>query len=299
MSAGGSLESSERRAPRLWVFNLDAELELEQGLGYQTSQRMARTLEPVLPEARKLMAPGDASLDLVEAGAGAHAGWVGATWCPTPTALARLARAGAALEPSPSFDVLRRVNHRGFYLELGGGAPGARYVRDASDLGATLAEKRVWLIKRPFGFAGRGQRRISGEPTPDDWRWLTAGLRQGGFLAEHWVAIEREVGVHGVVDARGQLSLGRICVQETNEQRCWVSTRRAEPKDLSADHTAALLRRAESVAQALWNTGYFGPFGIDAYLWRTAGGSLELNALGELNARHTMGFAVGEPGSPG
>jgi hypothetical protein len=47
------------------------------------------------------------------------------------------------------------------------------------------------------------------------------------------------------------------------------------------------------VAEALARAGYFGPFGIDAYLWRRAPGALELNPQSELNARYTMGFCIG------
>jgi len=58
-----------------------------------------------------------------------------------------------------------------------------------------------------------------------------------------------------------------------------------------AEH--ALIRSAEHAAGALSDAGYFGPFGVDAYFWRTGSGALRFNPLGELNARYTMGFSVG------
>ena len=290
--------------PRLWVLNLDAELELARGGGpYQTPLSVARGIAPALPMAERLLAPGDAILDgdgtvrlpAVSGGPPAPERWLGAAWCPTPSALARLARARAELPPSPGRAVLEHVNHRRFYLELGGGAPGARYVRDEAALQATLAERRVWLCKRPFGFAGRGQRRIPLAPSADDRRWLADGLRQGGFLAEPWLELQTELGVHGLLDAGGRLALGHVCVQRTDAFRAWVSTRRARDGELSAPHTTTLRTRAEAVGEALRVAGYFGPFGIDAYLYATDSGALALNPLSELNARFSMGYPVGAP----
>ena len=291
--------------PRLWVFNLDAEIELGQGgAGYQSSERVRRALAPLLPAAERLLEPGDSSLDRLEAVGGrapasSTTGWLGAAWCPTPSALRRLARAGAELPPCPAAAVLRRVNHRRFYLDLGGGAPGARYVNDEVELESTLRERRVWLFKRPFGFAGRGQRRIPLEPSEDDRRWLADGLRLGGIVAEPWLELSGELGIHGLLDARGLLALGDVCVQETDRYRAWVNTRRAAPGEVAPTDVARLRERATAVADALTREGYFGPFGIDAYFFRTAAGPLVLNPLGELNARYSMGYPLGNPRLPG
>lgn len=303
--AGSEAAGSRRR--RLWLFNLDAELELARGPGpYQTPLRVARALEPMLERARALMSPGDESLHPLEppgalaqrAAAAAASGvrLVGCAWCPTPSALARLSRAGAELPRSPDVAVLRRVNHRRFALELGGGAPGARFVSDEAALAQALAEPREgWLFKRAYGFAGRGQRRIVGAPSRDDRRWLSDSLRQGGFVAEPWLELARELAIHGRVDASGRLELGRICVQETDAYRAWRSTRPARPDELSSAQASRLRERAEAAAAALAGAGYFGPFGVDAYLYRARAGALELNPLSELNARFSMGFAVGLP----
>lgn len=289
----GDPSSPESR--RLWLFNLDAELELASHGPYQTAKHVARALQPVLIHARNLMAPGDAWLEDVEARKQEWRGWVGRAWCPTPSATRRLSKVGAQPEPSPAVEILRRVNHRRFALELGGGAPDARYVEGETDLAPILREasSRAWLFKKPFGFAGRGQRRIAGEPSKDDRRWLDDALRHGGFLAEPWLEIERELSVHGLLDAGGRHTLGRICVQRTDRFRAWVSTALAGPDDIDASQAATLRSRTQVVAGALAAAGYFGPFGIDAYLWRTDRGTLELNPLSELNARYTMGYSVG------
>jgi len=282
---------------RIWVLNLDAELELASAGPYQTRQALARTLQPWIERARSLLSPGDRLLDdaqplpfLVPQGPP-----LGACWCPTPSALRRLSRAGVALPPSPSLSVLREVNQRRFYLGLGGGAPGARYFDDEASLYAALEARAgsPWLFKRRFGFAGRGQRRLGHELSADDRRWLTDSLRQGGLLGEPWLEIEREVCQHGMLDAGGGLQLGEPCWQHTDAQRAWLGSTQVAPGELTGEARRALQRSAEHAAQALSGAGYFGPFGVDAYFWRTPRGALEFNPLGELNARYTMGFSVG------
>jgi phosphoribosylaminoimidazole carboxylase (NCAIR synthetase) len=209
--------------------------------------------------------------------------------------LKRLSRAGAEPEPSPDVEVLRRVNHRRFALELGGGAPGSRYVEARDELAATLREPNVpsWLFKRPFGFAGRGQRRIRGDMSEDDRRWLDDSLRQGGLLAEPFVDITRELAVHGRIDRTGRVELGRLCTQRIDRTRCWVGTELLPESMLEPSAARSLRERAEAVSAALFAAGYFGPFNVDAYLWVAPSGEVRLNSLGEINARYSMGFAVG------
>ena len=282
---------------RIWVLNLDAELELASAGPYQTRQALARTLQPWIERARSLLSPGDRLLeDLAPLPSEApQEPALGACWCPTPSALGRLSRAGVALPPSPSLSVLREVNQRRFYLGLGGGAPGARYFDDEATLYAALEARgsAPWLFKRRFGFAGRGQRRLQRELSADDRRWLADSLRQGGLLGEPWLEIEREVCLHGVLEPGGGTELGQPCWQHTDAQRAWLASTRVRPGELTAEARRALLRSAEHAAQALSEAGYFGPFGADAYFWRTPQGPLMLNPLGELNARYTMGFSVG------
>ena len=69
--------------------------------------------------------------------------------------------------------------------------------------------------------------------------------------------------------------------------------RRAAPGELTDREQRALFDRAEATARALFEAGYFGPFGIDAYRYRDG-----FCAQSELNARYTMGFVTGFPRPP-
>jgi hypothetical protein len=96
-----------------------------------------------------------------------------------------------------------------------------------------------------------------------------------------------------MVEPGGRFRLGQPCWQHTDAQRAWLGSTRVRPGELTAEAERALLRSAEHAAGALSDAGYFGPFGVDAYFWRTTSGTPRFNPLGELNARYTMGFSVG------
>lgn len=280
---------------KVWVLNLDAEIELSRSGPYQAPERVLRALAPWAARARSLLAAEDQLLETWLASDSRPQPAIGACWSPTPGALRQLLKASVPLPAAPSMAVLRSVSHRRFYLDLGGGAPGATYFTDPDVLENALSARgtAAWLFKRPYGFAGRGQRRMSERLSADDRRWLADGLRLGGLLGEPWLPIERELCLHGVLDAAGGLRLGRPCEQRTDSFRAWNSSSAIAPGQLAAEWRHALTSAAERAAEALHRAGYFGPFGIDAYLWRTPAGSLQLNPLGELNARYTMGFSVG------
>lgn len=284
---------------KLWVLNLDADLELATSGQYAPSRRVLQTISPsVRRAASALLEPGDA---LLEPNANAAAGGrpaLGRCWCPTPNALARLRAAGCRIEPAPALSVLRAVNHRRFCLDLGGGAPNAFYVDDTSSRDRLLAEirKRTWLCKRPHSLAGRGQRRLTAEPSPDDWRWLAGASKRGGFVAEPWLRIHRELCLHGYLLADGGLKLGRLCEQRVDRHGAWMNTVAARA-DLNERHRERFERSATDAAAALHRAGYFGPFGIDGYEYHE-GDELALNPLSEINARYCMGYATGMRGEP-
>jgi hypothetical protein len=127
----------------------------------------------------------------------------------------------------------------------------------------------------------------------DDRRWLADGLRSGGLLGEPWLELERELSLHGWLEQDGTLRLGRPCEQRVDRWRAWLASEPLEAGALCGAWRAALENAAERAAEALFRAGYFGPFGIDAYIWRTPAGGRELNALSELNARFTMGYRIG------
>ncbi len=282
-------------APFAWVLNLDAELELSRGRpGYVPQRKLVAQLTEHGRGARLLLGP----LDAVVGEAPVTPEHVGRAWCPTPLALARLASFGVVAEPHPSASVLRRVNHRLFAHQLGGGLPEGAYLVSRAQLQDQLGDcSRPWLLKRPLTFAGRGQQRVLGPLSDKQWAWVDASLARDGLLLEPLVKPTLEVSLHGFVWRDGRYRLGRPCRQLISERGSFRGIRLCEPSELSLAEDRALFERAEAAAQALGTAGYFGPYGIDAYRYEHQG-DVAFCALGEINARYTLGFITGFPQHP-
>jgi hypothetical protein len=280
-----------------WVLNLDVELELLRGTrGYVAPRKLRAQLARHGQSARRLLGPSDALLDVEGTSSLPEAErslLVGRAWCPSPRALEVMRRAGVPPEPHPTASVLRRVNHRLFAHELGGGLPDQAYVRDRSELALVLGRsERRWLLKRPLTFAGRGQLRTLGPMTQKQEDWIAASLSHEGLLVEPLVQPLLELSLHGFVWPDGRRELGRICVQQLSARGHFQAIRLAQAEELLAGEADAFEERAEAAARALHAAGYFGPFGIDGYRYDLEG-RVGFCALSELNARYTLGFVTG------
>ena len=279
-----------------WVLNLDAELELARpGFEYVPRQKLLQQLAIHGQGSQALLGAADV---LVVPGATLGASFVGRAWCPTPLAIAALSAAGVPAEPHPEASVLRRVNHRLFASEAGGGLPEQRYFTERAPLEALLKRaERPWLCKRPMAFAGRGQMRFYGPISDKQWSWLDVSLAQDGLIVEPLVMPTLELSLHGFIWPDGRAELGRICVQHVTDRGVFRGVRLAEPGELEAGDQRALFEQGERMAGLLHGAGYFGPFGLDAYRYELAGKS-GFCALSEVNARYTMSFVTGFPRHP-
>lgn len=275
---------------RAWILNLDAELELASIGPYARPDAMKLIVARNRDRARAAVcAPGDVVIGVDEVPEGAEA----RAWCPTPTALEAIEAAGLELPKAPPAETLRRVAHRGFHARLPGGLPEGAFIEDVRELEAKLKSPGPtgsWRLKRPYGVAGRWQRVVTGGALVDDDRtWIRGALRRGGVLVEPQVEVGAEFTFHGwIAPNDGPIVYGKPCSQICDERGEWIETRRAEDDELSPDELSALEEEAEHTAWALQDSGYFGPFGIDAMR-----GSLGFIARNEINPRYAMGWRVG------
>src|SRR4051812_33692392 len=227
-----------------WVLNLDAELELARpGFEYVPRQKLLQQLAMHGQGARALLGPEDVLVTpgapLATPGALLASELVGRAWCPTPQALAALTGAGVEPEPHPESGVLRRVNHRLFALEAGGGLPEQRYFTERAPLEALLRRaERPWLCKRPMAFAGRGQMRFYGPISDKQWSWLDLSLAQDGLIVEPLVTPTLELSLHGFIWPAGRHELGRVCVQEVTERGVFRGVRLATSDELEPSESA-------------------------------------------------------------
>ena len=285
--------------PLAWVLNLDADLELAAGQAYAPRRAVKVAMKPHVQRlALSLLRPGDVLVDESSLSLSAR-GLRGRAFCPTPRALDALRRAGADPEPHPAFDVLRRVNSRAFAASLGATMPDAAFVTDL-EVARTILGRRptvgsAWRVKHAFGMAGRNQRVVRSPPLADsDLAFVRAGLTHGGVQLEPDVTIEDEYAIHGLIAQDGSFRIGALVRQRCNSRGAWVSTERVDSTGEPLGDVAERMRaEAHLVGDALVTAGYFGPFGVDAYGFRDREQKLRLQPRSEINARYTMGFAVG------
>lgn len=285
--------------PVAWVLNLDAEDELARGGAHTPTDVMAARIEGLLPRLRGLVREGD---QVVWPGHEAvEKGLFGRAWCLTRWARTKLEQAGVRTPRGPAVEVLRRVNHRRFAHELGQALPTAGWAATMELLHAFITNdalkevsvERCWLIKRPFGYAGRGRRMLRpGQLTAADQAWLDASLRDGdGLQVEPLVARELDCALHGWLSEDGRCTFGQPTLQRLDTTGAWQATELAPL--LTQTELHLLTTEAERTAAALHAAGYFGPFGLDAFRWRAPDGQLHFQPRSEVNARYSMGWAVG------
>lgn len=299
--------------PRAWILNLDAEHELEARQNYAPTLHMLAIVARESPRlVGTLVAPGDVVLterDVLQQTDAARAarGLTGVAWCPTQRAKAILAAAGATPLPTPGMEILRNVNARPFAARLRASFSEGSFDKHVA---ATLDEALEviarpaglgWLVRRTFGAAGRGRRRVAaGRPTEDELRWLVASLRRGPLVVEPWVEVEREYTRSGWVHRSGEISISRPCFQQTTRHGAWTGTECAGAGEVPRADDERLARTMSVVGAALHEAGYFGPYGIDAYRHRAHDGTQRslLNPLSEINARFTMDWATAFAADP-
>jgi hypothetical protein len=283
--------------PVAWVLNLDAEDELARGTLYRGPSLARRAELAEIGLRAGLVREGDVVLDATEGVRDDRRarGLLGAAFMPTPYAFGRLALAGAVPPPAPPLAVLRRANERELLLPK---LDGACFVRSREAALTVLAQPTstgLWLCKRALGAAGRGHRRVqAGHVRAEDVAWLDAAIRKtGGVQLSPWVARTADFALHGTLAADGVLTAGSATVQQIDAGDAWRGSRLAGAGELTDSETFALRSALSEAARALADVGYWGPFGIDAFRYRDAAGCAHFCACCDVNARYTMGFAVG------
>ncbi len=300
-------------APRLaWVLNFDAEMEMADPVGYRPSTRMLAHCERLEIHLLPLMERAlDAQIEVVNrSGArrrGADlAGAQGLAWAPTPSALDWMHRQGITPMVSPGFEAIRQVNHRVFLSTFQTTLdsdretlPGETFVTDLGDLEAHLAHSETgqeWLLKRPFGFAGRSQRLVrAGALQGADRVWAEASMDAygRGLQVEPKVAVQAEFGLHAWMGLEGQVLMGTLQLQVLDARGSFVEARSCG-EERSCEWIASAMEAAlQALGQRAAGAGYFGPLGLDAFLWKDARGVSRLRVASDLNARFSMAWFQG------
>jgi hypothetical protein len=276
-----------------WWLNLDANLELEQPARYRRRPELQGRMRTLATRMTTLLRPDDVVLDGTR-DAPALGATLALAFCPTPSAAQALAALGFEPPASPPLAALRAVTARGFAAGLGQTLPGARYVRDLSELERAVREPSLsgeWLLKRDFSFAGRERRRVRGGQLDAS----TAGFarhsfaRGQGLQLEPYLQREADFAQHGYLLPNGALLSAPALLQRCDARGVWQASTPLPEGALSESEAAALLGSLRTAGHALREAGYFGPFGVDAFRYRQ-GERLAFQPRSEINPRFTMGY---------
>lgn len=212
----------------------------------------------------------------------------------------RLSRADRTIAWGGTGETAARVNHRGFALEvatrLGVALPGAALLHSLHALdrhleagGADAAPGGRWVLKAPLSAAGRG--RVFGEGRRPDARTEKHAARllddHDSFLFEPWMERIADFSAAARVTDDGVGAI-RCHRQVVTAHGAWRGSA-LEPIGPDAPEVA---RAAAAAGAALFDAGYRGPYGVDAFRYRDAAGREALAPLVEINARHTFGHVA-------
>ena len=282
----------------LWALNLDAEDELRaHRSGRHYAPGRLRIPERAFSAAAALLRPGDRVL-------GSPAGEPlerGAAWCPTASARSALESVGARTAPAPSMDVLVLANARETFAGLNP-LPGSALAANPSELERALAkvplgrapsipQDPAWVLRASLCSAGRVRLVVPG-PSPAAEDFGRRAFASGPVHVQPFVDIVEELSLHGVLLPDGGLLFGSPVRQEA---RAGTFAGATLATGLAPSRVAALESALVQVADRLAGIGYFGPFGVDAFVWKDSAGVQHLQAPSEVNARFSMAFALGAP----
>jgi hypothetical protein len=285
--------------PRIaWLLNLDADRELQDPLRYRPAGRRdsagawhERTADLVAREDLVLDDDIHAALALRKL---RPEDCVVQVFCPTPRALARVTSLGFAAPPAPALEILRQANDRSFCASVGQTLPGAAFVRDMRALERHLEQPSptgTYVVKRAFSFAGREQRRVQHGVLDASTRGFCARsfANREGLQIEPWVERLADFCRHAYLSRAGALSIGAAREQRIDPLGRFLGVSTGAAALTPAEHET-LAAELKLTASALGALGYFGPFGIDAFRYRSTQGEVLWNPRCEINARFTMGY---------
>ncbi len=156
---------------------------------------------------------------------------------------------------------------------------------------------QAWVAKARWSGAGRLRHRGRGQDLgeSDELRLRRLLELSGCLILEPWVDVEAEFGAVGEV-RKGEVILSSLHQSRSRGgaapaalQLLGVKTPAAGSRAMTTSEHQLLVRAFDKEGESLCQAGYEGPFGIDAWRWRSSDGGLHFRAPAERNLRWTMG----------
>ncbi|MBN1307168.1 MAG: hypothetical protein JXA18_04575 [Chitinispirillaceae bacterium] len=204
----------------------------------------------------------------------------------------------SAVDKAPPLEAVREVNHRQFCSVLarrhGFGVEGSRFcatMEEAESAFASSADGFPLVIKPAFGGAGFGLRVVWRTEQVSAERALLANyLLHGGAVIEPWRARTADCSTAVRINPDGGIDSIWHQRQWINRYGAFFGIYCAATDPVIQTWKAELERTALIAVREAVSCGYFGPMGIDSFVYSDRYGSERLAACIEINGRFTMGL---------
>ncbi len=215
-------------------------------------------------------------------------------WGWTEQAVATLRSFGAVVQ-SPPLHVVRTVNCRKLIHErlakYGCGVPGSRFCNSPEECASVIRGSRPYVVKPAFGSAGFGFIRTSSTNfTASQRKTIAAYINQTGegVSVEPWLNRTGDLSTSGIITLSGELR--DITVHRTlnNSAGAFFAVLLSRDDPRLRPWREQLVETAKNAAAEAARAGYFGPIGLDSFLYKDGSRTLPAPVI-EINARHTMG----------
>jgi hypothetical protein len=196
----------------------------------------------------------------------------------------------------PDPRIVRIANSRAFNLEVerewGGPDAQGRLFQSLETLETFLSardESLGWVAKGDHGHAGTANRRVPSGPLGEADRVPLAALfaGHGQAVLEPWHERLMDMSVGFTVGKAGAIRDFRGHVLLNSRDGAFLGVRIPSNRRPPEPWDEALEASAEELGKALDALGYFGPVGVDAYVWNSPRGP-RLRPLVDINARLSM-----------
>ncbi|MDG5815791.1 hypothetical protein QA601_11935 [Chitinispirillales bacterium ANBcel5] len=221
---------------------------------------------------------------------------IGEPWGWDKDAVATFSSMGA-LRAGPSLESVKMVNSRSFCnalsLDLNCGVPGSKFISNYVQFQNLIkrgAQNFPAVIKPAFGSSGYGFVHLK---TPVINKELSLRLEKminkGGAIIEPWYRRVADISSTFEIDSAG-------AVIRKNHYQCSVNSKGTfsgvylppQGYECYEEYELQLSEIVDKVSSRLFNAGYFGPAGIDSFIYKRDDDEEQLAAVIEINARHVI-----------
>src|SRR3990167_6067774 len=219
------------------------------------------------------------------------------SWGPS-SGLSLWAKKTNCLYDIPKLSLVQKIQSKEFCFLHTPRPQGSMQITDESELrswwSSTLGPK---VLKTLYGSSGRGHfvSYKDGEIDQAAAFFHRNHNISSSYIAEPWVDRELDFSTQWFLSLDGSISYLGVTLCENSQRGIYKKSIVGPEKLLFPKHHSFLqehLAHAQVLLKKIQSLGFFGPIGLDSFIYRSLNGSLHLLPIVEINARRTMGWAA-------